>query len=478
MSMHELLTMIFKYKVKIIVIFITIVATVTVGVLSSRPVYVAKSTLLIKPWKDDASRPGIGESTSSNAYLTLSQEELVNTEMQILTGRELAEKVIGALKLDTIYPQFSGKEANKAGAMDAAVDTFGRSLKTVAVRKSNVVTVTFQHSDPKIAASALNLLVEAFKEKHLALHSNPQSSFIGTQLITFENKLKASERDLQAFQQANKVYSLEEQRSLMLRQRSDLDTSYKIARNNVSELRNKISAIKGQLAYISKSNARYTPTERDKIVTEAKTKQLELQLKEQELRRKYSDNSRLVVEARKEVDLVTKYVKEQEEGTSNKVKTSNPVYQNMEIDLFRAEGELNSQIARSDALSNQLKQLDKEIGVLDLSENKVQNLKRDVAINEKNYKTYADRQEEARLSEAMNRLKMSNISVVQAAEVPAQPISMYRMFKLVMGLLVGLFSGLAFAYMSETLSRTFSDPESVERYLELPVLLTISRKED
>jgi uncharacterized protein involved in exopolysaccharide biosynthesis len=402
---------------------------------------------------------------------------LVNTEIQILTGRELEEKVIGELKLAKIYPQFS-KTGGGRPAMDAAVDTFGKSLKTVAVRKSNVVTVAFQHSDPKIAAEALNLLVEAFKEKHLSLHSDPQSSFIGTQLTAFEDKLKASERDLQAFQQANKVYSLEEQRSLMLKQRSDLDTSSKITRNNVSELRNKISAIKGQLAYISKSNARYTPTDRDKIVIEAKTKQLELQLKEQELRRKYADNSRLVVEAHKEVDLVTKYLKEQEEGISGKVKTSNPVYQNMEIDLFRAEGELNSQIARSDALNKQLKQLDKEIALLDLSENKIQNLKRDIAINEKNYKTYADRQEEARLSEAMNRLKMSNISVVQAAEVPAQPITLNKMFKIMMGVLVGLFSGLTFAYMSEMLARTFSDPESVEKYLELPVLLTIPSKED
>ena len=478
MSMRELLTMIFKYKTKIIVIFITVVGVVTAGVLTSQPVYEAKSILLVKPWKEDSSRPGMGASNNTNAYLTLSQEELLNTELQILSGRELAEKVIGSLKLENMYPQFTGAEAKNAQNMDAAVALFAKSLKTVAVRKSNVITVAFEHSDPKIAARALNLLVESFKEKHLALESDPQSSFIGSQMTAFEAKLKESERDLQAFQQANKVYSLEEQRSLMLKQRSDLDTSYKISRNNVSELRNKIAAIKNQLANISKSNNRYTPTERDKIVIEAKTKQLELQLKEQDLRRKYADNSRLVVDAHREVDLVTKYLKEQEDGIRGKVKTSNPVYQNMEIDLFRAEGDLDSQIARADALNGQLKQLDKEIALLDLSENKIQNLKREVAINEKNYKTYADRQEEARLSEAMNRLKMSNISVVQTAEVPGQPITLNKMFKLMMGVVVGIFTGLSFAYMSETVSRTFSDPESVEKYLELPVLLTIPSKED
>jgi uncharacterized protein involved in exopolysaccharide biosynthesis len=479
MSMHEFLTMIFKYKTKMLIIFCTVFAIVTVGVLTSKPVYEAKCILLVKPWKEDAPRLGMGENNSGNSsYLSLSQEELVNTEIQILTGRDLAEKVITTLKLGTIYPGLAGSGTANSSPMDAAIGSFENGLKIVGVRKSNVITVAFRHNDPKIAAGALNLLVEAFKEKHLALHSDPQSSFIGTQLTAFENKLRDSERDLQAFQQANKVYSLEEQRSLLLKQRSDLDTSYKLARNNVGELRNKIAATKGQLSYISKNKARYTPTERDKIVIEAKTRQLELQLKEQELRRKYSEQNRLVVEAKKEVNLVTQFLKEQEEGIAGKAKTANPVYQSMEIDLFRAEGELNSQIARADALSSQLKQLDKEIAVLDLSQNRIQNLKRDIAINEKNYKTYADRQEEARISDAMNRLKMSNISVVQAAEPPAQPVTMNKMFKLIMGLLAGILSGLTYGYMSERLSQTFSDPESIEKYLELPVLLTVPSKED
>jgi uncharacterized protein involved in exopolysaccharide biosynthesis len=477
MSIRDLLTIMFKYKLRIIIIFLTVVAFVTIGVLTSKPIYEAKCSLLVKPWKEDAPRLGMGEASNSNSYLTLSQEELVNTEIQILTGRELAEKVISTMKLETIYPALAKSGVKTPNPVDVAVDTFGKNLKIAGIRKSNVIAVTFQHSDPKIAAKALNLLVDAFRDKHLALHSDPQSSFIGTQLTAFESKLKESEKDLQVYQQANKVFSLEEQRSLLLKQRSDMDTSLKIARNNVSELKNKIGAIRGQLSYISKSNTRYTPTDRDKIVIEAKTKQLELQLKEQDLRRKYAENNRLVVEARKEVDLVTKFLKEQEEGISGKVKTNNPVYQSVEIDLFRAEGELNSQVARSNALSDQLKQLDKEIASLDLSQNKIQNLKREIAINEKNYKTYADRQEEARISDAMNRLKMSNISIVQAAEVPIQPVTLNKMFKIIMGALVGLFSGFTFAYMSEALNQTFTDPESVEKYLDLPVLLTIPSKE-
>jgi uncharacterized protein involved in exopolysaccharide biosynthesis len=477
MNLHDFLIMIFKHKEKILTITFVMIAIVAGWILTSKPIYQAKTTLLVKPWKEDAPRPVMGESRNSNSYLTLSQEEMINTEIQILTGRELAEKVICSLQIQTIYPKLAKIGIKKISPMDAAVEAFGKNLKIAGVRKSNVITVSFQHNDPKIAAKALNMLVEAFKDKHLALHSDPQSSFISTQLTTFENKLKDSEKELQSFQQASRVFSLEEQRTLLLKQRSDLDTAYKVARNNISELRNKISATRAQIDNISKNDERYTPTERDRIVIDAKTKQLELKLKEQELRRKYTENNQLVLDVKKEVDLVTKFMKEQEAGITGKVKTGNPVYQSMEIDLFRAEGELNSQIARSDALIKQVNQLDREIAQLDLNQNKIQNLKREVAINEKNYKTYADRQEEARLSEAMNLMKMSNISVVQAAEVPAKPVTSNKKFKLIVGALVGVFAGLATAYMSEALNPTFSDPESVEKLLELPVLLTVPSKE-
>jgi uncharacterized protein involved in exopolysaccharide biosynthesis len=286
-----------------------------------------------------------------------------------------------------------------------------------------------------------------------------------------------SEKVLQAFQQTNNVFSLEEQRSLLLKQRTDLDTVYKTANNNVSELSKKISSIKSQMGYISKNSARYTPSDRDRIVTDAKTKLLDLQLKEQELRKKYTENNRLVVNARNEVELVNRFLKEQEEVIAGKVKTGNPVYQSMEMDLFRAEGDLNSQMARSAAVKSQLKQLDKEIATLDMSEGKIQNLKREIAINEKNYKTYADRQEEARIFEAMNRLKLTNISVIQSAAVPAKPVKPNKRFIFVVGILLCIFSGLTFAYVSETMAQTFSDPESVEKYLGLPVLLTVPNKE-
>lgn len=474
MSVQEIVKMLFKQKLTILVVFVVTSSVVTYGVLVSKPVYQARSSFLVKPWKDDT-RLGIG-GNGQGMNLMLSQDELVNTEIQILTGRDLASKVISTLTLQKLYPDLA-KTKTQDDAMDAAIEQFSKSLKVTAVRKSNVVDVAFQHVNPKLASLALNLLLEEFKEKHLALHSDPKSSFIGSQLANFEKKLKESEANLHNYQQANKVFSLEEQRSLLLRQRSELDSAYKSTINSVSELRSKIPAIKAQLSALSKSVNRYTPTERDKIVIEARTKQLELKLKEQELLRKYNENNPLVSESKKNVDTVTQFLKEQEESISGKVKTGNPLYQSVETDLFKAESELSAQLSKCKTIKSQINQLDSEVSTLDRSEARLQNLKREIVMNEKNYSAYADRQEEARISEVMNRLKMSNITIVQAAEIPSKPARANKQLKIMMGALFALVLGVALGYIIESIKGTFSDPESVEKYLDVPVLLTVPYKE-
>lgn len=476
MSLLEALTIIFKHKRVIAVVFLSVVTAAVTGTLVKKPVFEAKSSLLVKMLKDDTSRPGMGIDNSS-PRVSLSQDELINTEIQILTGRELTEKVIGTLQLENVYPDLAKRSGNQTELMDQAVLTFGEKLRVSGVRKSNVITLSFQHNNPEIAARAVNLLVEAFKDKHLALHSDPQSSFISSQLASFEEKLRKSERSLQEYQQNNKVFSLEEQRSLLLKQRNEFDSTMKIAYDNIQENIKKVASIKSQMKYMANNDVRYTPTDRDNIIIDAKSKLLELQLKEQELRRKYTEKNRLVVDARRELEIVNNFLKEQEEGIVGKVKTGNPVYQNMETDLFRAQADLNSQAAKVNALRDQLRQIDKEIAALDMSESKIQNLKRELAINEKNFKAYADRHEEARLSDAMNRLRLSNISIIQTAVVPVKPVNQRKILDILVGILFGIVSSLGCAYFLEKFGQTFSNPESVEKYLELPVLITVPDKE-
>ena len=474
-GLRDFLTILFKHRTKVWVIFLATVLTVTIGSFLIPPTYEAKSSLMVKFGREYVNRPEVGN--AQPLLMSLNQEEVVNSEIQILTSRELIEKVLTTLKVETVYPDLAKNPTSNMTPLQAAILALEKKLTVEGVKKSNVIEVAFQHKDPQVAARAVNLLVDDYKEKHLQVFSDPQSSFLEKQLADYEQKLKQSESQMEAYKQKNRVFSLEEQRSLLLKQRMELDTSLKNTNNQVDELQKKLSSLKSQQKVRTEDKSNYTLSERDKIIVEARSRLLSLQLQEQEFLKQYQESNRLVQNTRKDIRLVQEFLKEQETEISGKVRTGNPVYQEVEKETIKAQAELSSQNARAAALAKQLGTLESEIRSFDLLDNEFQTLKREVASNEKNYRTYLERLEEARISEDMNRKKMANISVIQRAEVPAKPIKPKKGLNILLGMILGAVSGLGFAFFSEYTSESFSTPGIAERQLALPVLTTIRHRD-
>lgn len=476
-SVRDFLTVLFKQRNTILIIFFTVVATVTIGSFLLSPTYEAKSSLLVKFGREYIYRPEVGERGQDMRLIPLNQEEVINSEVQILTSRDLTEKVITTLKVENIYPDLAKNPPGRFTPLEAAIEQFEKKLSVEGIKKSNVIQVSFQHKDPRIAAKAVNLLVDFLKEKHLQVYSDPKSSFLEQQLLTYEQSLIESQNQLKDFKQKYRVFSLEEQRTLLLKQRTDLDTVLKTAQNQVKELQNRLSSLKNQIRTVSKDVPLYSETERYKIIDDAKTQLLTLQLREQQLLQKYNEDTPLVVNVRKEITIVQGFIKKQEEDLKDKVRTGqNIVYQDLEREIIKTQAELSSQEAKSTALQGQIAQLDIEIPNLDLRENELENLKRDMSSNERNYKTYLEKVEEARISDDLNRQKMANISVIQTASVPPKPIKPKKAFNIVLGIILGAVSGLGLAFFNEYTAQGLSTPESAERHLGLPVLGTIPYK--
>jgi len=478
-SLRDFLTVLFKHRYTILIIFLAVVATVTIVSFLLPPTYEAKSSLLIKFGREYIYRSEVGERGSdSRPSIPLNQEEVINSEIQILTSRDLIEKVITTIKVENIYPDYVVDPPKTMTPLEAAIIKFEKKLVVEGIKKSNVIQVSFQHKDPRIAAKAVNMLVDFLKEKHLQVYSDPKSSFLEQQLSAYEQKLKESQNQLETFKQKYQVFSLEEQRTLLLKQRTDLDTVFKAAQNQVRELQNRLSSLRNQMQTISKDVPLYTETERYKIIDDAKAQHLSLQLKEQELLQKYNEDTPLVVNVRKEIKIVQDFIKKQEEDLKGKVRTGqNIVYQDLEREMMKAQAELSSQEARRATLQGQIAQLDREIQTLDLRENELQDLKRELAANERNYKTYLEKVEEALISDDLNRLKMTNISLIQAASVPAKPIKPKKALNIALGIILGAVSGLGLAFFSEYTNQGLSTPESASRRLGLPVLGTVPYKE-
>lgn len=472
-SLRDILTVLFKHKYKVLIVFFVIAAAVTAATFLIPATYEASSTLLVKIGREYLYRP---EVTDKAPVVSINQEEALNSEINIITSRDLIKKVITTLGLAQIYPDLAGTPLSATARLEAAITRFNKSLRVEVLRKSNVLQVNFRHNDPELAARAVNVLVEGYKEKHFLVYNGPESAFLRNQLASFEQKLRDSEDEVQRFKQIKGVYSLDEQRALLLRQRSELDVGLKNSRSRIEGMQKRLHSLASQMQQMGESPNRYTQTERDKIIVEARSQLLERQFREQELLSKYHERNPLVVKVRKEIALVQEFLKQQEEEINSKVKTGNSVYQGAEKEALVAQADLEFELAREKIQRGQLARLEQEISALDLKEKELQTLKREVATHEKNYRVYQERVEEARIAEDMKQQKLANLSVIQIATPPAKPVKPNIPLNIALGALFAAVCGVGYAFICQYASQGLSTPEALEERLGLPVLTSIELK--
>ena len=104
-NLRDILNVVFKHKAKMITIFLTVVVTVTIGSFLMSPVYEASSKILIKVGRENVYMP-TNPAASGNPpiFFDSSREERINSEVEILKGRNLIEKVLTDLGVKHIYP--------------------------------------------------------------------------------------------------------------------------------------------------------------------------------------------------------------------------------------------------------------------------------------------------------------------------------------------------------------------------------------
>ena len=119
---------------------------------------------------------------------------------------------------------------------------------------------------------------------------------------------------------------------------------------------------------------------------------------------------------------------------------------------------------------------DSELKNLALQEKELTSLKRDRDANEKNYKTYLDKFEEAKLTDEMNRQKMASVTVINPANIPVKPIKPKKALNIILGIIFGMVTGVSLAFLREYTSQGISTPTQAEKRLGLKVIASIPYK--
>jgi uncharacterized protein involved in exopolysaccharide biosynthesis len=143
--------------------------------------------------------------------------------------------------------------------------------------------------------------------------------------------------------------------------------------------------------------------------------------------------------------------------------------------LLNARTSLASAEARQAAVSGQLATARQSLAELNADELRLVQLQRELELADASYRKYSDNLEQARIDEALDTQRLSNINIVQPATLEARPVSPRKLVNLILGVLVGCIGGLGIAVVAERFDRSLKSADEVQAELGLPALVDIPR---
>jgi capsular polysaccharide biosynthesis protein len=100
-------------------------------------------------------------------------------------------------------------------------------------------------------------------------------------------------------------------------------------------------------------------------------------------------------------------------------------------------------------------------------------LRRDAKTAEEAYLLFKKKHEEARISSAMDRQELVNVSIAQPAERPIAPVGISRLLQLLVAILLIALGGVGLVFGLEFFDHSFTSPADLERRLGIPHLASI-----
>ena len=371
----------------------------------------------------------------------------------------MAEKVVISLGPAVIYKDLDGTGPE---LLNKATSRFQESLTVRGIKESNVINISLKHTNPRLAATAINTLVDLYLERHLEVHKRRDPvGFFRKQYLLLKDQSRLAEEKLQAFRNKYDLTALDEEQNILLRQQADLSTELNRSLIQQAEIKNRIQQLRDQQ---TTTPGTIPLNLNDALMKDLRARLIELELEEHQLLTKYSDQSRLVQRLRDEIQMVLRKLAEHRSEI-------------IQQEILRNEAELQALKGKVETQRAQLAAIQKRHGKLNRLVLEFDRLRQAVEVLREKYRLYLTKFEEARISDAMDREKIANVRLIEPAHIPIRPVSPNVRLNIILAIFLGGFGALALAYFSEHLGDSLEKDEDVENLLHLPVLASIPQME-
>jgi len=516
-TLRDLLYVLFGHKWKILIFTILLFSAATATTFLRPNIYRSEAQLLLRLGRESVvldPTASIGEIT----HINRSYDWEINSELQILKSRDIAERVVDELGVEAFQQKqeaaafdpnslVASKPVNQTlqtakevlNAIEAgpakltarvglaqplserekAVRKLQDGLEVKAVQNANVINLAYEEQSPIFAADVLTKFIQAYLEKHLAVYCIADSQrFFEQQVSDLRTKLDAAEGKLEAMKNTTGISSLPEQRAAKVTLIGDLEHGISTAEAELTAANAKIAKINDLVAGIPDTViVEETSGFSDYGADLMRSKLYELRIAEKDIEAKYTPDSRQLDMIRKQIKEGTDLLQnEQSKPNRTEVKKGvNAAYQQMQMTLLAEQSNVSGLQSKLATMRAQAAQAKASLQTMNQVETQTGQLQREITLLTESYNRYAGKLEEARIDHALKAERISNISVLQAATVPTSPIGPQKILRLALGLLLAIVGGVGFAFLCEYMDHSIKTPEDVQEKLQLPTLASIPR---
>ncbi len=517
----DLVDTFFRHKISIaFIVFVAMLAAAVVAILQPS-LYQAHASLLLTFGREYVYRSEVGDEVDSQ--LLTRPSEVINSEVQIVSSRDLRIKLIDEIGADTIYPELapvldtatgplawlSRLQAQTRAVLDQLKRDLGDSLRSAAgqampadadpteklnvnalklleenmrverAKEANVIHIYYTNPDREVTREVVTRFLSLLADKRRDIYGDSQLPFFEEQLIQYRRSFAKAEQELQALKERYRVYNPDEQTRLVLGQIVEHEKSLMASLNSETELEEQIAELITQMGLMPENVPLYLGLNTEPIRQAVKRLQ-DLRYQEAGLLARAADGggdaSDELDAVLQEIDALKQKLDNQKKDLGSRVRSGkSDLFKTIEVEFYRLKASLTAFRARSKVQQQQLSSLQEQLHLIDLRRIEIEKLQRDMLFLQRNIDAAATKLEEERLSEQLDQLQSSNIRTIQEPIV-TKLTQLPKILRVLLGGLFGLVAGLGLALYRDYRRGAFFSQEKLEERFGVPVLASIAKR--
>jgi len=453
--------------------------------------YEAEMEILLNRDRVDAAvTPNLDAEPATTQVAPVTEEDL-NSEVELLKSRDLLASVVTACGLDVEGSSsrwrrtlegwsdiVRGGKPSPETRLAGAVTALQNKLIVDPLKKTTLIRVTYASRDPEQAARVLQTLGKLYEEKHAAVHRPTGTfSFFDLEAEHYQNELAAYEARLTGFSTEKGLVDAAIQKQFLLQEISQAQSQLDQDRAAAYAAQQRSLDLKLQEAALpERQTTLIRRADNGELLAQLRSTLLSLELKHTEMLTKYAPQYPLVQELESQIASAKQAIAEAEQSPIEETTTDRtPTQDWMATELAKAEADRATLKAKIAATTGTVHRYAKTAEELTEEAATQGDLTRDVKEAENNYLLYLRKREEARISDALDRERIVNVSIAEAATVPALA-TLHLGWLLIAGFFAAGTLSVGAAYTLDRIDPSFRTPDELGRYLDVKVLASIPSK--